>query len=110
MRQLRTFSSSAAMYKSACRIKPCGGKIGILERRSQGARPRCWAILSRGWGVGLGWLAFGAVPVQLAQVVRCAGEQPFAFACGETAPGHHGQLLARLQLPEHWFHGAGPAS
>src|SRR6266516_3457929 len=38
---------------SACRIKPCGGEIGILERRYQGARPRCWAILSRGWGWAL---------------------------------------------------------
>ena len=46
--------------------------------------------------------------MELAQVVRGAGEQPFVFACGEAAPGHHGQFLAGLELPEHWFHGAGP--
>jgi hypothetical protein len=48
------------------------------------------------------------VPVQLAQVVRGAGEQPFAFACGQAAAGHHGQFLAGLELPEDRFHGAGP--
>ena len=44
--------------------------------------------------------------MQLPQIVRGAGEQPFAFACGETAPGHRGQFLAGLELPEHRFHGA----
>ena len=48
------------------------------------------------------------MPVQFAQIVRGAGEQPFAFACGEAAAGHHGQFLAGLELPEGWFHGAGP--
>jgi hypothetical protein len=37
-RQLRTFTSSAAMYKSACRTKLCRGWFGMLERR-RGARP-----------------------------------------------------------------------
>jgi hypothetical protein len=36
-----------------------------------------------------------------AQIVRGAGEQPFAFARGEAAPGHHGHFLAGLELPEH---------
>jgi hypothetical protein len=26
----------------------------------------------------------------------------------KPAPGHHGEVLAGFQLPEHWFHGAGP--
>jgi len=46
--------------------------------------------------------------VQFPQIVRGAGEQPFAFARGQAAPGHHGQFLAGLELPEHRFHGAGP--
>jgi hypothetical protein len=53
-------------------------------------------------------VSFRSVPVQLAQVVRGAGEQPSAFARGQAAAGHHGQLLAGLQLPERQFHGAGP--
>src|SRR5689334_11916184 len=48
------------------------------------------------------------MPVQLPQIVRGAGEQPFAFAHGETAPGHRGRFLAGLELPEHRFHGARP--
>ena len=46
--------------------------------------------------------------MQLAQVVRGAAGQPFAFARGEAAPGHHGHVLAGLELPERWFHDAGP--
>jgi hypothetical protein len=67
---------------------------------------RCWAVLGSGdgaWAVSL-----RAVPVQLAEVVRGASEQPFVFARGEAAPGHHGEFLAGLELPEHWFHSAGP--
>ena len=45
---------------------------------------------------------------QLPQIVRCTGQQPFAFAGGQAAPGHHGEFLAGLELPEDWFHGAGP--
>jgi hypothetical protein len=39
------------------------------------------------------------VPVQLGQVVRGAGEQRFAFARGEAAPGHHGEVLAGFSCP-----------
>jgi len=46
--------------------------------------------------------------VQLAEVVRGAGEQRFVWARGQAAPGHHGRFLAGLELPEHRFHGAGP--
>jgi hypothetical protein len=46
------------------------------------------------------------VAVQLAQIVGGTGEQPFAFARGQAAPGHHGEFLAGLELPEHRFHGA----
>ena len=67
---------------------------------------RSWAILSLGSGAGVPLLARGAVLVQLAQVVRGAGEQPFAFGGGEAGPGHHGQFLAGLELPEHGFDGA----
>lgn len=47
-------------------------------------------------GNGPCWLPLRAVPVQLAQIVRGAGEQPFAFACGVAAPRHHGEILAGL--------------
>ena len=36
-----------------------------------------------------------------------AGEQPFVFARGHAAPGHHGQFLAGLELPEHRLDGLG---
>jgi hypothetical protein len=49
--------------------------------------------------MGLCLLALRVVAVELAEIVRGAGEQPFVFACGEAAPGHHGQFLAGLQLP-----------
>jgi hypothetical protein len=49
-----------------------------------------------------------AFSAALKVVVRGAGEQPFAFARGEAAPGHHGEVLAGFQLPEFWFHGAAP--
>ena len=61
------------------------------------------AVLSLGCGDGPLTVACDAVPVQLAHVVRGAGEQPFAFAGGEAPPGHHGQVLAGLELPEYWF-------
>jgi hypothetical protein len=61
-------------------------------------------------GAGLWQLAFRAVLVQLAQIVRGAGEQPFVFARGQAAPGHHGQFLAGLELPEHRLDGLGAAS
>jgi len=51
------------------------------------------------------------VAVQLAQVVRGAGEKPFVLASGQAAPGHHGDFLAGLELPEYWLDGdAGPGS
>ena len=40
--------------------------------------------------------------------MRGGGEQPFAFARREAALGHDGQFLAAFELPEDWFHGAGP--
>jgi len=67
-------------------------------------------VILKSWLAG--WacerLALRAVPVELAQVVRGAGEEPFAFARGKAAAGHRGHFLAGLELPEHRFHGAGP--
>ena len=81
-----------------------------MERRSGVRELSYWTILSPGLlGMGPWPLAFGAVPVQLAQVVRGAGQQPFVLARGQAAPGHHGQFLAGLELSEHRFHGAGVA-
>ena len=51
-------------------------------------------------GMGLGQLARRAVPMQLAQVMCGPGEKSFVFARGDAAPGHHGEFLAGLQLPE----------
>jgi len=94
---------------SARRIKPCVGTARGSRNADTNGRPQSWEILSFGcWGSGPWSSSRRAVPVQLTQIVRGAGEQPFAFACGETAPAHRGQFLAGLELPEYWFHGPRP--
>jgi hypothetical protein len=45
--------------------------------------------------MGLWSLALDAVPVQLAQIVRGAGEQPFAFGRGQAEPGTPGLACFR---------------
>jgi hypothetical protein len=61
-------------------------------------------FLSRGLGLGL---CAEAVGVQLAQVVRGGGEQPFAVASVEAAARHCSDLLAGFDLAEHRFDGLG---
>ena len=88
---------------SACRAKAWAAVV------SPGGLP---GRLSPGHGYlgsrpGSGVLCAAAVGVQLAQVVGGGGEQPFAAAGAEAAPGHDGHLLAGFDLPEHWFNGLG---
>ena len=97
------------LHSPACRTKSREGHVGDLGTQVWGARLRSWAFLSPGpLGMGLWSLPLDAVPVQFAQIVRGAGEQPFAFACGKAAPGHRRQVLAGFELAEHRFHGGGP--
>jgi hypothetical protein len=62
-----------------------------------------WLLGDRPWIVSP-----GSVPVQLPQIMGGAGQQPFAFACGQAVARHRGQFLAGLELPGHRFRGAGP--